>query len=229
MLDCLLWLAKAVRRTFNLVLRHLIAFVRAQPNLVYLWHKGRNLRAITGDCRLVAPINFIRGISAARNWTPLDSFSFPLVSFSCRYHARRITHRLESLWIRRTRIHKQWFLLVLLSKSFSSHYLLVPPQTCLLASVQQPRAQILVLVVCFPQYQCLPTDHYCYYCYSKGLVVGLFSLKEEWACENFEFHCISGFLENIWGTYSLHGKTVCAIPLKPQKIIMGCDLQRCIF
>ena len=104
-------------------------------------------------------------------------------------------------------MHNQWFLIVLLSKSFSSHYLLVPPQTYLLASVQQPRAQILVLVVCFPHYQCLPTDHYCYYCYSKGLVVGLFSLRGEWACENFEFHCISGFLENNWGTYSLHGKT----------------------
>ena len=55
--------------------------------LVFLWHKGRNFRAITGDCRLAAPINFTRGISAAGNWTLLDSFSFPSVSFSCRCHA----------------------------------------------------------------------------------------------------------------------------------------------
>ena len=75
-----------------------IAFVRTHPNLVFLWYKGRNFRTITGECRIAAPINFIWGISAARNWTPLDSLSFPLVSFSCGRHAREI---------RRTQIHKQ--------------------------------------------------------------------------------------------------------------------------
>ena len=33
-------------------LQSLIAFFRTHPNLVFLWHKGRNFRAITGDCRL---------------------------------------------------------------------------------------------------------------------------------------------------------------------------------
>jgi len=51
----------------------IVAFVRAHPNLVFLWHKGKNFQAIKGDCRLAPPINFIRGISAAVNWTPLDS------------------------------------------------------------------------------------------------------------------------------------------------------------
>ena len=42
-----------------------------------LCYWGRNVRAIKGDCKLAAPINFIRGISATGNWTPLDSFSCP--------------------------------------------------------------------------------------------------------------------------------------------------------
>ena len=81
-----------------ITLRGLIAFVRTHHDLVFLGYKGRNFPAVTGDCRLAAPINFIRVISAAGKWTPLESFSFPLVSFSCRSHAREI---------RRTRIHKQ--------------------------------------------------------------------------------------------------------------------------
>ena len=47
-----------------------IAFVRAHPNLVALWHLGRNFRTNTGDCKLSALINFIRGISARKR----DSF-----------------------------------------------------------------------------------------------------------------------------------------------------------
>ena len=38
--------------TVGIYLHSLIAFVRTHPNLVFLWHKGRNFRAITGDCRL---------------------------------------------------------------------------------------------------------------------------------------------------------------------------------
>ena len=48
----------------------LIAFVRTHPNLVFLWHKASNFRAIPCDCRLAAPSNFTRGISAGE----LDSF-----------------------------------------------------------------------------------------------------------------------------------------------------------
>ena len=47
-------------------------------NLVFLWHKGRNFRAITGDCRLDTPINFIRGFSVGK----LDSFLLDFVSVS---------------------------------------------------------------------------------------------------------------------------------------------------
>ena len=46
----------------------IIAFVRTHPNL----------RAITGDCKLAAPINFIRGISAGK----LDSFRLDFVCVS---------------------------------------------------------------------------------------------------------------------------------------------------
>ena len=46
--------------------RDLFAFVRTHPNLVFLWHQGRNFRAITGDCKLTVPINVISGISAGR-------------------------------------------------------------------------------------------------------------------------------------------------------------------
>ena len=50
---------------------NIIVFVRTHPNLVFLWHKGKNFRAITGDCKLAAAsINFIRGISAGKR----DSF-----------------------------------------------------------------------------------------------------------------------------------------------------------
>ena len=48
----------------------LIAFVRTHPNLVFLWHKASNFRAIPCDCRLAALSNFTRGISAGK----LDSF-----------------------------------------------------------------------------------------------------------------------------------------------------------
>ena len=89
---------------FILFIFMLVAFVRTNPSLVFLCYKGRNYQAITGDCQLAVPINFIRGISAVGNWIPLDSFSFSLVSFSCRCHACRIH-------VRRTRIHNQWLLL----------------------------------------------------------------------------------------------------------------------
>ena len=55
----------------------IFAFVRTYPNLVFLWHKGRNFRAIiTGDCKLAAHIDFIRGISAGK----LDPFRLDFVS-----------------------------------------------------------------------------------------------------------------------------------------------------
>ena len=56
-----------------------IVFIRMHPNVVFLWYKGRNLSAITGDYRLAAPVNFIRGILASGNWTPLDLFDVMLV------------------------------------------------------------------------------------------------------------------------------------------------------
>ena len=36
---------------------HIVTFIRMHPNLVFLWHQGRNFRAITGDCKLATPIN----------------------------------------------------------------------------------------------------------------------------------------------------------------------------
>ena len=54
-------------------------YYRVRQNAsVFLWHKGRNFRTITGDCKLAAPINFIRGILA---WKP-DSFRLDFVSIS---------------------------------------------------------------------------------------------------------------------------------------------------
>ena len=50
--------------------------VRTHPNLVFLWHLGNNFLAITGDCKLAAPINFIRAPRPG-NLTPFDSTSFP--------------------------------------------------------------------------------------------------------------------------------------------------------
>ena len=38
--------------------------------LVFLWYIATNFRGVAGDCRLVAPADFIRGISAGK----LDSF-----------------------------------------------------------------------------------------------------------------------------------------------------------
>ena len=55
-----------------------IAFVRTHPNLVLLWHKGRYFRAITGDCRLADPTDFIRGITARK----MDFFRLDFVSVS---------------------------------------------------------------------------------------------------------------------------------------------------
>ena len=52
--------------------------LRTQTSLVFLWHKGRNFRAITGYWRLAAPIDFIRGISAGK----LDTFRLHFVSIS---------------------------------------------------------------------------------------------------------------------------------------------------
>jgi len=54
----------------------LITFVRTHPNLVFLWHKGRNFRAITGDCKLAAPINFIRAILAGETGPLSNRFRF---------------------------------------------------------------------------------------------------------------------------------------------------------
>ena len=51
----------------------LVAFVRTHPNLVFLWHKGYH-----GNCRLAAPINFIKGISTGK----LDSFRLDFVPMS---------------------------------------------------------------------------------------------------------------------------------------------------
>ena len=46
--------------------------------LVFLWYKTTNFRSIRGDCRLAAPSDFIRGISARK----LDSFRLDFVSES---------------------------------------------------------------------------------------------------------------------------------------------------
>ena len=56
-----------------------IVFIRTHPNLVFMWYKGRNFSAITGDYQLAAPVNFIRGILALGNWTPLDLFDVMLI------------------------------------------------------------------------------------------------------------------------------------------------------
>ena len=56
----------------------ILAFVRTHSNLVFLCQKGRNIRAITGDCKLAAPIDFIRGISAGK----LDPFRLDFLSVS---------------------------------------------------------------------------------------------------------------------------------------------------
>ena len=53
------------------------AFVRTHPNLVFLWHKGRNFRVITGHCKLTDPINFIRDTPSVGK---LDSFRLDFVS-----------------------------------------------------------------------------------------------------------------------------------------------------
>ena len=44
-------------------------------NLVFLWYKATNFRGIGGNCRLAAPTDFIRGISAGK----LDSFRLEFV------------------------------------------------------------------------------------------------------------------------------------------------------
>ena len=61
----------------------MIAFVRTHPNLVFLWHKGRNFRFIA----ISRLYKFYQGISAAGNGAPLDSFSFLFVSFPWRCDA----------------------------------------------------------------------------------------------------------------------------------------------
>ena len=57
---------------------NIIVFVTTHPNLVFLWHKGRNFQAIAGDCKLAASIYFIRGVSAGK----LDFFRLDVVSVS---------------------------------------------------------------------------------------------------------------------------------------------------
>ena len=54
----------------------MIAFIRMHPNLVFLWHKGRNFRDVMGDCQLAIPINFIRSI-LAKKLDSFDSILFP--------------------------------------------------------------------------------------------------------------------------------------------------------
>ena len=46
--------------------------------LVLLWYKATNFQSMGGDCRLAAPTDFIRGISARK----LDSFRLDFVSVS---------------------------------------------------------------------------------------------------------------------------------------------------
>ena len=59
-------------------LAQIIAFVRTHPNMVFLYHKGRNFSATTDKCKLAAPINSIRCITAGK----LDSFRLDFVSVS---------------------------------------------------------------------------------------------------------------------------------------------------
>ena len=61
----------------------LIAFLRTHPSLMFLWHDKRQMfeLATTAHCQFGIHITFIRGISAAGNWTPLESFLFPLILF----------------------------------------------------------------------------------------------------------------------------------------------------
>ena len=62
----------------------LIAFVRTHPNLVFLWHQGRHFRAIgTGDRKLAAPINVIRGISARKLASQAAVFRGARISSLC--------------------------------------------------------------------------------------------------------------------------------------------------
>ena len=96
----------------------LIVFFRTRPNRLFLCYKGKTFQAITGNCRLATPIYFIRGISAVGNWTPLETFLFPLVLFSCRCHARRI--RLSG--IHKLSVIIYW--LLLLGQSF--YFLIFP-------------------------------------------------------------------------------------------------------
>ena len=53
-----------------------IAFFRTHPHLVFLLYKGRHIWITTCDCKLAAPTNFIRGISAGK----MDSFRLDFVS-----------------------------------------------------------------------------------------------------------------------------------------------------
>ena len=48
--------------------------VRSHPNLGVLWYKATHFRGVAGNCRLVGPTDFIRGISAGK----LDSFRLDL-------------------------------------------------------------------------------------------------------------------------------------------------------
>ena len=54
----------------------MIAFIRMHPNLVFLWHKGRNFRDVMGDCQLAIPNNFIRSILARETGLLLTRFCF---------------------------------------------------------------------------------------------------------------------------------------------------------
>ena len=44
---------------------------------LFLWYKATYFRGVGGDCRVAAPIDFIRAISA---WKLRDSFQFDFVS-----------------------------------------------------------------------------------------------------------------------------------------------------
>ena len=60
-------------------------FVRMHPE-VFQWYKGRNVRVITGDGKLDAPINHIRGISAVK----LDTLRLDFVFVSDELGGTRI-------------------------------------------------------------------------------------------------------------------------------------------
>ena len=79
---------------FSIFSFFVIAFIKMRPNLVCMWHQGRTVLAITGDCKLAASIKSIRGTSAAK----LDSFQLfwfrdPCIKFT-------FTNKVEAMYER---------------------------------------------------------------------------------------------------------------------------------